>query len=82
MAADSWVMQLKGGINDAEAGSWKYLLAFKLRKSDQTLPWRKNNRKRTPADGLQRCSELEWTFRFPWMHTHGPKHLCRVENKL
>lgn len=82
MAAGRWVMELKGIINDAEARNQKYLLAFKLRKSNQALPWRKNNRKPTPADGLQRCSELKWTRGFPWMYMHGPKHCFRVENEL
>lgn len=55
--------------------SRKNLLAFKLiRKSNQTLSWRKSNKKLIPGDELQRSSEQKWIYGIPWIYMHGPKY--------
>lgn len=67
-------MPLKDSTDGVKAVSQKYLLASKfIRKSNQNLYWRQSNKKPIPGDELQRSSELQWIYGFPWMHRHGPK---------
>lgn len=59
MAASRWVMLLKEILDGVKAMSRNCLLALKIiRKSNQTLPWRKSNEEPIPGVGLQSWNGL------------------------